>query len=526
MTTRKTLGLATAASILALSGAWANEINIAREMDANNYDPHKTTALAAAEILFMLGDTLVSIEPDMQTLSPALATSWEVSADGLTYTFKLRDDVKFCDGRPMTAEDVVYSFNRWLDPATASPVKWRAGEVESITAPDATTVVYKLKAPFSELLYQLTQSFATVIDRNQVEALGQDFGIQGMNGTGPYCWESWNPRDRLTMTKHAGYAWGPAFYENKGEAQIDRLVWQVVPEENTRTIALMTDQTQITQYIPYIALEQMKVAPNLNVVQSDSAFWTYFIGFKIDHPSVADPAVRRAINMAIDQDALARDQFFGGVQGARSYISFETKDWDPSVEAELPKYDPAAANALLDEAGWVAGPDGIRVKDGVRLAPIGYFFTGSTWQKLSEYTQAELRKIGVDLQVEIFDATVAWGKMATQEFDAFGMSYPYVSAGDALNLYFPSTNIPTPNRMNWKDPETDQWLSEGKGALDDATRAGAYSKVLHKVHDANVWLPLIHEPRTIVSSKRLAPIVPHSNYGAALYKGLDLKLVE
>ena len=112
-----------------------------------------------------------------------------------------------------------------------------------------------------------------------------------MNGTGPYCWESWNPRDRLTMTKHAGYAWGPAFYENKGEAQIDRLVWQVVPEENTRTIALMTDQTQITQYIPYIALEQMKVAPNLNVVQSDSAFWTYFIGFKIDHPSVADPAL-------------------------------------------------------------------------------------------------------------------------------------------------------------------------------------------------------------------------------------------
>ena len=121
MTTRKTLGLAAAASLLALSGAWASEINIAREMDSNNYDPHKSTALAAAEILFMLGDTLVSIEPDMQTLAPGLATSWEVSEDGLTYTFKLRDDVKFCDGRAMTAEDVVYSFNRWLDPATASP---------------------------------------------------------------------------------------------------------------------------------------------------------------------------------------------------------------------------------------------------------------------------------------------------------------------------------------------------------------------------------------------------------------------
>lgn len=526
MTTRKTLGLAAVAGLLALSGASATEINIARELDANNYDPHKTTALAAAEILFMLGDTLVAIEPDMKTLTPALATSWEVSEDGLTYTFTLRDDVTFCDGRAMTADDVVYSFNRWLDPDTNSPVRWRAGEVESITAPDATTIVYTLKSPFSELLYQLTQSFATIVDREQVEALGPDFGIQGMNGTGPYCWENWNPRDRLTMTRHEGYAWGPDFYDNKGEAQIDRLAWQVVPEENTRTIALMTDQTQITQYVPYIALEQLKVAPNLNVVQSDSAFWTYFIGFKVDHETVTDPAVRRAINMALDQDALARDQFFGGVMGAQSYISFDTTDWDPAVEATLPAYDPEAANALLDEAGWVPGPDGIRVKDGVRLAPLGYFFTGSTWQKLSEYTQAELRKIGVDLQIEAFDATVAWGKMATQEFDAFGMSYPYVSAGDALNLYFPSTNMPTPNRMNWDDPETDQLLAEGKAALDDGTRAEAYGKVLAKVHDANVWLPLIHEPRTIVSSTRLAPIVPHSNYGAALYKGLDLRMAE
>ena len=91
------------------------------------------------------------------------------------------------------------------------------------------------------------------------------------------------------------------------QAQIDRLVWQVVPEENTRTIALMTDQTQITQYVPYIALEQLKAAPNVNVVQSDSAFWTYFIGFKINHPTVADPAVRRAINIAVDQDALERE---------------------------------------------------------------------------------------------------------------------------------------------------------------------------------------------------------------------------
>ena len=528
MTTRRILAAATAtAALLAAGAATASELNIVREVDANNYDPHKTTAQAAAEVLFMLGDTLVGIEPDMRTLTPALAKSWDVSPDGLTYTFHLRDDVTFCDGRKMTADDVVYSFNRWLDPATKSPVNWRAGDVDSIKAIDPVTVEYKLKAPFSELLYQLTQSFATIIDKSQVEALGADFGVSGMNGTGPWCWESWAPRDKLTMTKHAGYKWGPTFYENKGEAQIDHITWQVVPEENTRTIALMTDQTQVTQYVPYIALPQLRAAPNLNVAKSENAFWTFFIGFKIDHPSVADPVVRQAIDMAVDQDALAQDLFGGEVQGAHSYISPQTKDWDHALDDKLTKYDPEGAKKLLDEAGWKVGADGVREKDGVKLAPVGYFFTGSTWQKTAEYVQAELLKIGVKLDIQAFDATVAWGKMATQEFDMFGMSYPYVSAGDALNLYFRSKNVPTPNRMNWIDPEeTDKWLDEGKTALDDATRAAAYAKVLEKVHAAHVWLPLIHEPRIVVSSKKLAPIVPHSNYGTALYKGLDLKYVE
>src|SRR3546814_18509347 len=82
-----------------------------------------------------------------------------------------------------------------------------------------------------------------------------------------------------------------------------------------------------------------------------------------------------------------------------------------------------------------------------------------------EAMQGDFRKVGVDLEIQVFDATVVWGKLATQDFDLFTMSYPYVSAGDALNLYFPSANRPTPNRVNWADEQTDQWLKEGRGAL-------------------------------------------------------------
>jgi peptide/nickel transport system substrate-binding protein len=518
--------LAAMAIATAPAVAKSQEITIVREMDSNNYDPHKSTSRAAAEVLFMLGDTLVSLEPDMKTLSTGLAESWSVSDDGLRYTFKLKEGITFCSGKPLTADDVVYSFERLLDPKTASPVAWRAGKVDKIVAADPRTVEYQLTEPYSELLHQLTQSFATIIDKTEVEKLGEDFGVNGFNGTGPYCWETWTPRDRMTITKHADYKWGPAFYENKGPAHMAKITWQVVPEENTRTVALMTEQTQVTQYVPHIALSQLRTTPGIEVQRSDAPFWTNFMGFKIDRDVVSEKAVRQAINLAVNKKALAEDLFFGEVEPAYSYISQATLDWNSEVDEILLGYDPERAAKLLDEAGWVPGPDGIRVKDGVALRPTLYTFAGSTMQKISEFVQAELLKVGIMLDVNYFDGTAVWGKLATQEFDMFGIGYSYISAGDAINLFFRSKSIPAPNRMNWKDPETDDLLDKGMTALDDANRSEAYGKVLRKVHEEAVWLPLYHAPIYIAHSSKLAPVVPHNNYGAGLYKGLDLRFID
>ena len=515
------LGLAALAGPAAAQGSNAS-LTIVREVDSDRYDPHRSTARAASEVIFMMADTLVSLDHDMSTIKPGLATSWTVSPDGKTYTFKLRNDVSFCDGKKMTAQDVVYSMKRWIDPATRSPVRWRAGKVDDIVAVDDTTVEYKLTAPFSELLYQLTQSFAVIVDKANVEALGADFGVKGFNGTGPYCWGDWKPRNEFRLKKHAAYKWGPPIYENKGAAQIDEIVWRIVPEENTRLAAVMTGQSQVTQYVPYSGLSQIRANRNLKLVDSKEAFWTYFVGFKIDKDGVNDPAVRKAMVMAVDQKAIAENLYFGEVEPAYSYISTEALDWNKSVTPI--RTNVAEANKILDAAGWVKGADGFRAKDGKKLAPVVYGFTGSTWQKLMEAIQGDLRKIGVDLKVQLFDATIAWGKLATQEFDMFGMSFPYVSAGDALNLYFRSQNTPTPNRMNWIDAKTDELLQTGKTATSDEVRAAAYGEVLEMVHSAAVWLPLYHEPMFIAQSKTLESIVPHNIYGAGLYKGLDLKM--
>jgi len=521
---RKRLLMAAVTAVAAMAAAapaFAQKtVTIVREIDTDRYDPQKSTSRSGAEVMYMIGDTLVNLDYDMKTLKPGLATSWTVSPDGLTYTFKIRDDVTFCSGKKMTAKDVVATYERWLDPETKGLVKWRMGDVDKITAPDDTTVEYKLKKPFSELLYQMTQYFHTILNVEQAKQLGADFGVKAFDGTGPYCLESWTPRDSTVLTKHAGYKWGPPIYDYT-EAQVDKVIWKIVPEENTRVTAMQAGQADITQYVPYWALKDLMADKKLSVTKAENYFWTYFIGFKIDHELVNDVRVRKAMNLAVDQKAITDAVTFGFAEPADTFLQPAVLDFNPKLDKSIYGENTKQAEALLDEAGWKKGPDGFRYKDGKKLAPLVYGISGQ-FKEVAEAVQGDLRKVGIDLQIQLFDSTVAWGKLATQEFDAFGMSFPYVSAGDALNLYFRSANTPTPNRMNWKDKETDELLDKGMTATDDATRAAAYQAVQAKVQNAAVWIPLYHEPLFLVAGAKLKPIKAHGNYGCGLYKGLGI----
>jgi peptide/nickel transport system substrate-binding protein len=231
--------------------------------------------------------------------------------------------------------------------------------------------------------------------------------------------------------------------------------------------------------------------------------------------------VRQAINLAVDQKAITDAVTFGFAMPADTMLIPGVLDFDPKLDKTAYGENTKQAEKLLDDAGWKKGPDGFRYKDGKKLAPLLYGISGQ-FKEVAEAVQGDLRKVGIDLQIQLFDSTVAWGKLATQEFDAFGMSFPYVSAGDALNLYFRSANTPTPNRMNWKDKETDELLDKGMTATDDATRAAAYQAVQEKVHNAFVWIPLYHEPLFVVTGTRMKPIKAHGNYGCGLYKGLGI----
>ncbi|KFC67273.1 putative ABC transporter, substrate binding subunit [Bosea sp. LC85] len=514
---------AIAATAAPVSAQQKAPLSILRVIDADNYDPIRSTSTAAAEALYMLADTLVSVDFDMKTIKPGLAESWTVSADGTTYTFKLRTDVKFCDGRPMTAEDVVYSLKRWTDPTNKSPVAFRGGLVKDIRAEGDATVVYELKEPYSDLLFQIGLSFASVVDKNAVEKLGANFGVQGFNATGPYCWVKWTPRQELVMKKNPHYTWGPPIYKDP-KPQIDEIVWKIIPESNTLMAAIQAKQADVTYYMPYIALDTMQRMPGMQVQRQNNYIYDIFMGFKVDKPISSEGVIREAVNMAVNKDAIAKAIFFGKGQTLPALLNASVLDFDKDAAAKMPKYDPAAAAKLLDAAGWKAGADGIREKDGKKASFTVYGIRNDVNPRITEAMQADLRKVGVDMKIQLWDATVAWGKLATQEFDAFVMAYPYVTATEALSLYFNSRQAPTPNRMNWKDPKTDEMLKAAATAVDADKRKQAIGAVQTQLTEANVWVPLVSQPLWVVSGDRVEGVRAHGVYGAGLYKGLDIKL--
>jgi len=502
--------------------AAAQTLTLMRNIDAPHYDPHRTSAGATAEILFAVGDTLVGLDYDLKTITPLLAKSWTISPDGKLYTFKLRDDVTFCSGRKFTAEDVVFSFKRMISPAIKSPFLWRMGTVKDIRAPDAYTVEYELEAPFSELLLNLTNFHATIINEPNVTALAKDFGIKGFDGTGPFCFQSWEPRNQTIATRHDAYKWGPPLYKNRGPANYARVVWKIVPEEGARLAAMASGQIDMTYSMPDQYLPQLSKMRNLEVLRPEANLRLFYLGFKITRPNISDVRVRTALNMAIDRSQLVSAIYFGNGEPASTFMHPKTPDFDPNTPTNLGKYDPEAAGKLLDQAGWTMGNDGFRYKDGEKLMLQLYGFAAGRSPKMAEAVQGFWRRIGVDLQLQMWDGTIVFSKLAQQDYDLWSIAFPYSSAGDALNLYFNSKNIPTPNRMNWNDPTTDEALAIGRAALDDKTRQEALAKVQQIIHKNALWVPLVHEGLALVVNKRVKNARAHHVYTSMVYKMLDI----
>ena len=194
-------------------------------------------------------------------------------------------------------------------------------------------------------------------------------------------------------------------------------------------------------------------------------------------------------------------------------------DFNDKVDRAIYGENIKEAEKLLDEAGWKKGPDGFRYKDGKKLAPLVYGISGA-FKEIAEAVQGDLRKVGIDLQIQLFDSTVAWGKLATQEFDAFGMSFPYVSGRRRAEPLLPLGQHADAEPHELEGQGDRRAARQGHRRRPTTRPAPRPTRPCRRrCTTPAVWIPLYHEPLFVVTGAKLKPIKAHGNYGCGALQG-------
>src|SRR4030095_8847671 len=312
------------------------------------------------------------------------------------------------------------------------------------------TVEYELAEPYSDLLLNLTMFTMAIHNKASVESLGKDYGVKAIAGTGPGCFESGQPRTEIVLKRHDAYKWGPSMYKNKGPVKFEKLSIKIVPEDASRVAAIMGGQFDLTHQVPLQFIAQVKAAPNLTVQEALPNFQLMYYGYNITRPMVSDKRVGEPMNIAINRADIVKGVMLGNAEPAFTFVHPKALDFAEKTKGVV-KEDVERAKKLLDEAGWLVGADGIREKDGMKLAPRVLFTQVAYVPRVSEAIQGYMRKIGVDWKIVGYDSTIAPAEMGKQDYELWTVTVPYLSAGEVVNIYFTSQNTPPPHPIKQQD---------------------------------------------------------------------------
>ncbi len=439
---------------LALFGtafAQQGRLELAVDQAPVGLDPHVVTAFSSFAVIGQIYDGLLEVNAGL-ALEPALATSWTVTDDGLQYVFQLRDGVKFHNGRAMTAEDVVYSFDRIMDPETGSPQASRFNEVESLVATGPLEVTFTLKVPFAPFLSNLPN--LTVVPREVVEANGGSLQ-QAAVGTGPFMLKEIVPDTYVLLVAN------PDYYR-PGQPKLAELRYNVVPEASTRAAGMRTGTYNLIPDVDPATAETLKNARGVTLLGVQDLAYT-LLGLNVTRAPFNDPRVRDAINYAIDRDEIVEAVYFGNaVPGGP--VSPGLEEWATPV-SNFPCYatNPDKARELLAQAGYPNGFD----------ANLITFGTIQAVSDVAQVLQAQLATVGIRLKVNVaeFGAFVqAW---RNSDFDTFVSLNGGATDPDGY-LFRTFVTGGSTNVFKFSDPAVDELLQLGRTTTDHATRVNIY----------------------------------------------------
>jgi peptide/nickel transport system substrate-binding protein len=465
---------------------------IAEESAAVDFDPRFALDAYSSRVVGLLYAGLVSQDAHAE-LQPDLATSW-YAAGGTTYVFTLRPGLTFHDGRALTAADVVYTYTSLRDPALRSPKADEFKELLAVTAPNDTTVVFTLRRPFAPFLQSLKTG---IVPRGA----GRELARRPV-GAGPFRLVDFDPGARIILGAFADY--------HGGAPRIKRVVIKTVPNDTTRLLELRKGSVQLlVNSIPPDGLAQLRADPRLQILTQPGLNVSY-LGFNLRDPRLADVRVRRAFAHAIDREGLIRNLLAGGAVTTATILA--PMLWSSARDLPTYAYDPARARALLDASGY-RDPDGPGPQP--RFTLTYKTSTNPLRRRIADAIAAELRDVGIALEVQGFEFATFFDDIKKGNFAVFSLVWVGIVEPDALYNIFHSTSLPPAgaNRGAFADAEADRLLEQGRATLDRAERTRIYAALQRRLAAELPYVTLWVQNDVAAASTRLR--------GFTLYPGGD-----
>ena len=452
-----------------------------------------TTDISSSNMCGQVYSTVVRLNDD-GNVEPYLAKQWERSADGLTFTFQFFDNITWHDGTPFTAEDVAWSL--WnINRKFNGPASGLLEAVESITTPDKLTAVFKLKYPYPPLLRGLAYFNSSTIVPKHIFDNGQDPRKNPANlkpiGTGPFIFQEYRKGGHVTFVRN------PKFHI-EGRPHLDRLVFQMVPNEAARALALEKGDID---FIPYYAMSlaevtRLKTNPKVKIaIAKRQIAGEYMVFINTRNAPLNKKEVRQALYYAMDRKEMLAKAGFGFGQVSAGPISSELGAFYTDQGRQYP-HDPARAEKMLDEAGLPRGADGnrfsIRLSFSQKEAPLN---------NTARLMRAYFAKVGVDLKVMGMDPA-AWSDAAFRNWDFDLTMGTYATGPDpaiGAETFYVCRRIeklPGRNASGYCNPKLDELFAAAAQELDEQKRVTLYHEAV-KILDEDVphfWLWDRHYP--------------------------------
>lgn len=446
---------------------------------------------------------------------PMLAESWVISPDGRKYTFKLRRNVKWHDGKPFTADDVVFTFGEFL--VDVHPRSKAVFQRTKVTKVDDFTVDFALDKPFAPLIRSFDTIGAPVLPAHVYK--GTDFrknpGNANPVGTGPFKFKEWKRGEYIHLVRNADY-W------RAGLPYLDEIFYRFIPDAASRAVGIESQQLHLATQND-LELRDAARLSKLPYLEGTARGWEWgspiaWIEMNLRQAPFNDKRFRQAVMHALDRNQIRDTIFSGFAKVATGPIHSDSPYYEAGVRAY--EFNPAKAEALLDEMGLKKGANGVRTT--VKLLGLPY---GEVWNRAAESTRQALRRVGIEVVLETTDAAGWVDRLRNWEFEMI-MTFLTTLSDPALGVSrtFVSDNqrkgVPFTNEAGYSNPQVDALFAEAASATDDARRKKLYSDVQKTLVEdaAMIWMVELQWPT--VMNRRLRNAVingmgPNGNFAEA-----------